>query len=123
MIERPDERERRVAQRRSVNLPVWVEKLPRVSGTPSLVKAQTRDISNRGVYIWIPPLYRLGQRLGLEMDVPPGSFQELGLHLRCTAEVVRVEAPKPPENKSGMGLRILSFETPRPFRWSENEVD
>jgi PilZ domain len=106
--------ERRVALRRSMDIPVWVEKLPSQLGQPSLVSARTRDVSYRGAFLWAPAIFDVGQRLRLEMVVTPDGEQIHGLKICCDAEVVRLQPAKPPERSSGMGVRILSFDTPKP---------
>ena len=106
--------DRRLALRRPMEMPVWVEKQPRNPGHPSLVRARTRDVSHKGAFLWAPPVLCAGQRLRLEMDVGPELGQNLGLNIRCEAQVVRVEPANPPERQAGMAVRILSFSTPRP---------
>ncbi len=106
--------ERRLALRREMEIPVWVEALPRRQNPPALIRALTRDVSNRGAFLWMPPLFAVGQQLHLEMDVPPQSGQTLELRIECDAEVVRVQPPGPENSKAGMAVRIVRFSTPRP---------
>jgi hypothetical protein len=114
MADVPASSNRRTALRREVNLPVWVEKFPLQPNRPSLVRAQTRDISNQGAFLYAPPVFALGQHLRLEMDVGPENQQTLGLKIRCEAQVVRLQQGIPP-NRSGMAVRILKFDVPRPL--------
>jgi PilZ domain len=119
MSEVPAASERRTALRRELSIPVWVEKLPVQPHHPSLVRAQTRDISHQGAFLWVPPLFSLGQQLRLEMDVAPEAEQNLGLKIKCEAEVVRLQPATPLEKTPGMAVRILKFDTPRPLLFPE----
>jgi PilZ domain len=120
MTEVPAASERRIALRRQMDIPVWVEKMPRQPDHPSLVRAHTRDISHRGAFLWAPAIFPLGQRLRLEMNVAPEGEQNLGLKIKCEAEVVRLQPASPPTTSSGIAVRILSFETPRPVPFPED---
>lgn len=101
--------------RRDVEIPVWLEALPRRPGPPSLVKALTRDISNQGAFLWVPPIFTVGQKLRIEMDVSPNPQATLELKLECSAEVVRMEPAHANGGKPGIGVRILEFGTPVPM--------
>lgn len=79
-----------------------------------------RDISHQGAFILAPPIFRIGERLHLQMEVAPELGQTFGLNLRCETEIVRVESPSPPERPSGIGVRILSFDAPRPILFRGN---
>ena len=114
MTERQDLSERRLSLRRPVNIPVWVERLPQLAGQPSLIKSQTRDISNRGAFLWAPPVFQVGQHVRLEMEIEPEFGQNVGLKIRCAAEIFRVEPANPPAAPSGMAVRILGFDIPQP---------
>ena len=119
MTEGPAASERRIALRREMDIPVWVEKQPRLPYQPSLVRAHTRDVSHRGAFLWAPAIFSVGQRLRLEMEVVPEAGQNLGLKISCDAEVVRLQPARPPESPSGVAVRILSFDTPRPVPFPE----
>lgn len=120
MSERPSVPERRVAQRQPIDVVVLIQKEVRSPGPPSLVWAQMLDISHQGAFILAPPIFRVGDRLHLEMDTAPELGQTLGLNIRCETEIVRVEPPSPPENRLGIGVRILSFDAPRPILFQGN---
>jgi hypothetical protein len=111
--------ERRTALRRQLSIPVWIEKLPPQVNHPSLVRAQTRDISYRGAFLLAPAIFPVGQRLHLEMGVATDESQNLGLQIKCEAVVVRLQPALPPEVPSGMAVRIEKFDTPRPVQFPE----
>jgi hypothetical protein len=111
--------ERRTALRRQLSIPVWIEKLPPQINHPSLIRAQTRDISHRGAFILTPPIFNVGQYLRLEMGVATDESQNAGLQIKCEAVVVRLRPPNPPEVPSGIGVRIERFDTPRPVQFPE----
>lgn len=100
--------------RRDMEIPVWVEALPRRPGHPSLIRALTRDISNKGAFLWTAPVFSVGQKLRIEMDVTPDPQAAMELKLDCSAEVVRVQSSPPGGGKAGIGVRILEFNTPVP---------
>lgn len=114
MTESPAASNRRLALRREMEIPVWVEVLPRLPNHP-LYRAFTRDISHQGAFLWVPPVFSLGQKLHLEMEVTPRAGESLELKIECAAEVVRVQPPSPDGGKSGIGVRILRFDAPIPI--------
>ncbi len=111
----PAASERRLALRREMEIPVWVEGLPRRPGQPALLRALTRDISHRGAFLWMQTAFPPGQRLHLEMDAGPENGQDMVLRIECDAEVVRVQPPTSDGGKSGLGVRILRHNTPIPI--------
>jgi hypothetical protein len=115
MIEGSAASERRIALRREMDISVWVEKQPPQPDQPSLVRAHTRDINHRGAFLWAPAIFSVGQRLRLEMDVTSEGGQNFGLKISCNAEIVRLQPASSPESPSGVAVRILSFDTPRPL--------
>ncbi len=119
MTDDPAVSERRTALRRQVSIPVWIEKLPPRVNHPSLVRAQTRDISHRGAFLLAPAIFNVGQPLRLEMGVATDQSQNLGLDIKCEAVVVRLQRAVPPEVPSGVAVRILKFDTPRPVQFPE----
>ena len=119
MTDAPAVSERRTALRRQLSIPVWIEKLPAQVNHPSLVQAQTRDISHRGAFLLAPAIFNVGQRLGLEMGVATDESPNLGLQIKCEAVVVRLQPPIPPDVPSGIGVRIERFDTPRPVQFPE----
>ena len=119
MTEDPAVAERRTALRRQIDLPVWVEELPSRIGRPIIVRGRIRDVSHRGAFLWVPPVFSVGQRLRLEMGVATGEDQNLGLQIKCEAEVVRLQPAVPPGHPSGVGVRILQFDAPRPVQFPE----
>ncbi len=101
--------------RREMEIPVWVEALPRRPGHPALIRALTRDISHRGAFLWVPPVFSLGQKLHLEMEVAPKAGDSLELRIECAAEVVRLRSPSQEGEKAGIGVRFLKFAAPVPI--------
>ena len=82
---------------------------------PFLLEGKIRDISNKGAYLLLPMEFRVGQRVRLEMHVPPEAARSLGLGIQCEAEVIRVDPPAPGGQGRGVAVRILSFQTPEIF--------
>jgi Tfp pilus assembly protein PilZ len=107
--------ERRLSLRNPIDVPVWLERQPGRRQAPSLIKAQTRDVSHKGLFVWAPPVFKVGEHLRLEMNVAPDPNRNLELHLQGEAEVVRIEPPQAPGGRSGFGLRILSFQPATPL--------
>ena len=101
--------ERRQSQRTPMDAAVWLEKTPRFGQSPSLVRARTRDVSNRGLFVWSPLVFQLGEQLQLEMNVTPNPNQHLDLNIKGTAEVVRLEGRESPNGRPGVALKILEF--------------
>lgn len=114
MTELPSAPERRLSHRNEMDIPVLLERQGGNRGAPSLVKARTRDINHQGVFVWAPLIYRVGERLRLEMTVSPDPGRNLQLNIKCEAEVVRVEQPAAPHGRSGLALRILEFQPATP---------
>ena len=114
MTEHLNASERRLSLRNEMDIPVLLERQGRNRGAPSLVKARTRDISHKGVFVWAPLIYQVGERLRLEMTVSPDLNRNLALNIKCEAEVIRVEQPAAPDGRSGIALRILEFQPATP---------
>ena len=94
---------------------VWLEKTQRVGQSPSLVKARTRDVSNRGIFVWAPHVFQLGEHLQLEMNVAPNPEQRLQLNIKGTAQVVRLEGGHSQNDRPGLALQILEFQAVTPL--------
>jgi PilZ domain len=119
MTEDPAVAERRTALRRQINIPVWVEELPSRIGRPVIIQGRTRDVSHRGAFLWVPPVFSVGQRLRLDMGVATDEGHSLGLQIKCEAEVVRLQPAVAPDHPSGVAVRILQFDAPRPVQYPE----
>ena len=113
MTERPEATERRVAPRHPLDVPGLAEREPRSAGTPFLVKVRVRDINHKGAFIWAPPIFRIGERLRVEIEVNPELGHTYGLNITFSGEVVRVESSNGPAQPPGFGIRIIQFDTPR----------
>jgi len=79
--------DRRKTQRESIPLKVRL---------PGGVIAHSRDISEHGLYLKLPPRSRIGAWIAVEVDLP-----RLGLRARALAEVIRTES-----NGSALGVAL-----------------
>jgi hypothetical protein len=80
------------------------------SGRTSLVMGCTRDVSNRGAYLWSPVPFASGESVELKLEVPPDQGRNWTMEIRCQAEVTRVEPSPHGGRHQGVAVRILSFE-------------
>jgi len=66
-------------------------------------KGYTRDISTRGVFVFMNEAPPAGTTVRLEFQFPPLEESSGGLHLKSVGEVVRVET-----NGQGTGFAAVS---------------
>jgi hypothetical protein len=85
--------ERRTVPRRTLALPVRIEMMSSGGRSPTAIEGLTRDVSCKGAYFWGRAVFEVGQRLRLAWSIPPELNRQLGLEIRCTAEVVRLDPP------------------------------
>jgi hypothetical protein len=105
--------ERRACARQTLSVPVLIEHVGRRPGPPFLVRGRLRDISNKGVFLWAPPLFRTGQELRIDLEIPSAAGPSQGLKIGFHAHVVRTEPGEPGTTDSGIAARILRSDTPR----------
>jgi len=97
--------DRREARRFAMTLPVKV--LARDAESPEL-KAQTRDVSYRGLYFLTEARFEYGNEIDFVITLPQQVISAGDVNIRCHGKVVRVE---PTENgKTGIAARIEKYE-------------
>jgi PilZ domain len=96
--------ERRASRRFTMTLPLTVR-----SGEPggSEQQGQTRDVSFRGLYFLSDADYLPGSPIEFILTLPREITLAGDVHIRCFAEIVRVE---PLEEKRGIAARIERYE-------------
>lgn len=104
--------ERRIFSRQALVLPVMVERGSRQAELVSPIAALTRDVSNRGAYLWAQGAFQIGQLLLLSLEVPSVRGRNYTLKVQWEAEVIRVDARRPTERATGVAVRVLRFEKP-----------
>lgn len=88
-----------------MTLPVKV--LARDAESPEL-KAQTRDVSYRGLYFLTEARFEYGNEIDFVITLPQQVISAGDVNIRCHGKVVRVE---PTENgKTGIAARIEKYE-------------
>jgi hypothetical protein len=97
--------ERRSSRRFSLNLPLKV----RAPGetTPAEQRAETRDVSFRGLYFFIEGRYETGMSIEFILTLPKEITLAGDVHIRCFGQVVRVE---PQNGHRGVAARIDRYE-------------
>jgi hypothetical protein len=111
--------ERRTVPRQTLALPVRIEMMSSSGGSPTVIEGLTRDVSCKGAYFWGRAVFEVGQRLRLAWSIPPELNRQLGLEIRCVAEVVRVDPTQPDKPGMGVAIRVLHFETPQVTSWPD----
>lgn len=96
--------ERREARRYSMALPLRV--LSRSPNHPEL-KAETRDVSYRGLYFYVDTGIDIGSEIEFVLMLPKQITLSGDVHIRCRGQVMRVE-----ENgtRQGIAARIDRYE-------------
>ena len=100
-----DGSERREARRFHMTLPMRV--LPREGSSPEL-RAQTRDVSYRGVYFLAEAKFELGSAIEFVISLPRGVTQSEDVSIRCQGQVVRVEPSS--NGRTGIAAKIERYE-------------
>ena len=102
--------------RQAIVLPVCVE-LTFAGGQHSArADGETRDVSNQGAYFRAQGAFKVGQRVHLRLEVPPGQDRKFRLEVFWEAQIVRVEAAKPGEQQLGVAVKVIRGEPPRVLR-------
>jgi hypothetical protein len=99
-----DESDRREARRFTMNLPLRL--LPR-EASGSELKAQTRDVSYRGLYFLVNDDFEVGGEIEFIITLPQQVTQSGDVNIRCRGEVVRVEAV---DGRVGIAAKINRYE-------------
>jgi hypothetical protein len=100
-----DGAERREARRFTMTLPLRVFP-PEASGTE--LKAQTRDVSYRGLYFLTSAKFNVGNPIEFVITLPEQVTQSGDVNIRCHGQIVRVE---PGENGHiGIAAKIDRYE-------------
>ena len=100
-----DSTERREARRFTMTLPLRV--FPHESSGLEL-KAQTRDVSYRGLYFLAEAKFSVGSPIEFVITLPEQVTQSGDVNIRCQGQVVRVE---PSENgRIGIAAKIERYE-------------
>ena len=96
--------ERRASRRFTMTLPLTV----RTGGSDNTERqGQTRDVSFRGLYFLIDAKYDPGSSIEFILTLPREITMAGDVHIRCYAEIVRVE---PHNGRNGVAARIDRYE-------------
>jgi PilZ domain len=96
--------ERRASRRFTMTLPLTV----RSTGTDSSERqGQTRDVSFRGLYFLIDAEFEPGSSIEFILTLPREITMAGDVHIRCFAEIIRVE---PHNGRKGVAARIDRYE-------------
>jgi PilZ domain len=101
----PDSSDRRVARRFVMTLPVRV--MARDSGGKEL-KAQTRDVSYRGLYFLTESPFDYGSEIDFVLTLPEPMIPAGDVNIRCHGRVVRVEPNH--GGRTGIAAKIDRYE-------------
>jgi PilZ domain len=100
-----DGADRREARRFTMSLPMRV--LPREAHSREL-KAQTRDVSYRGLYFLSEARFEVGHEIEFVLTLPQHISRNGEVDIRCQGQVVRVE---PTDNGNlGIAAKIERYE-------------
>jgi hypothetical protein len=97
--------DRREARRFAMTLPVRV--LARDANSPEL-KAQTRDVSYRGLYFLSEARFESGSEIDFILTLPQQMISAGDVNIRCHGKVVRVESTD--NGKTGIAAKIDRYE-------------
>lgn len=100
-----DGAERREARRFTMTLPLRV--FPHESRGIEL-KAQTRDVSYRGLYFLSDAKFSVGNTIEFVITLPEQVTQSGDVNIRCQGQVVRVEPGD--DGQSGIAAKIERYE-------------
>ena len=96
--------DRRASRRFTMSLPLTV----RTNGPDAKErKGETRDVSFRGLYFLADAEFEPGNSIEFILTLPREITLAGDVHIRCAAEVVRVE---PSEGRRGVAARIDRYE-------------
>ena len=101
----PDGADRREARRFNMTLPMRL--LPRDSQSPEL-KAQTRDVSYRGLYFLAEAEFKIGTTIEFILTLPEQVTRSGDVNIRCQGQVVRIESTH--NGRTGVAAKIDRYE-------------
>ena len=101
----PDGADRREARRFNMTLPMRV--LSSDSRSPEL-KAQTRDVSYRGLYFLAEAKFEVGSSIEFVITLPEQVTQSGDVSIHCHGQVVRVESSD--NGHMGVAAKIERYE-------------
>ncbi len=78
-----------------------------------MADGETRDVSNQGAYFWAQGAFKVGQRVHLRLEVPPGQDRKFRLEVFWEAQVIRVEPDKPGAQQMGVAVKVIRGEPPK----------
>ncbi len=97
--------ERRASRRFTLNLPLEVRFPEKDSSAEK--RAQTRDISFRGLYFLLDENHEVGTTIEFVLTLPKEITLAGDVHIRCFGQVVRVEEEN---GRRGIAARIDRYE-------------
>ena len=100
--------ERRLAHRVTLRIPLRFRPLP--NPTTMEQKAESVNISEKGVYFATDFPLKVGTSLELFLNMPQEITGKSPTAVRCTARVVHVQPKIFAGNKSGVGVHIEQYE-------------
>jgi PilZ domain len=101
----PDGADRREARRFNMTLPMRL--LPPDSHSPEL-KAQTRDVSYRGLYFLAEAQFKIGSAIEFVLTLPEQVTRSGDVNIRCHGQVVRIESTY--NGRMGVAAKIDRYE-------------
>lgn len=81
--------------------------LPREGSSPEL-RAQTRDVSYRGLYFLVEAGFELGSTIDFVITLPRQVTQSDDVNIRCQGQIVRVEPSS--NGRTGFAAKIDRYE-------------
>lgn len=96
--------ERRASRRFNMTLPLTVRSTGPGGGER---QGQTRDVSFRGLYFLIDAEFEPGSKIEFVLTLPREITLAGDVHIRCFAEIIRVE---PQNGRRGIAARIDRYE-------------
>jgi hypothetical protein len=112
--EKPNMKERRRARRYQLALAVVLRPLARTKVT-EIVRAETQNVSSRGLYFTSASRLAVGSRFGLTLTLPNEVANGAKVNVDAEARVVRVErASKANAGQVGIGALIETYNIVRP---------
>jgi len=100
-----DGADRREARRYNMALPLRV--LPS-DAKGSELRAQTRDVSYRGLYFLADANFKLDSEIDFVISLPQQVTQPGGVDIRCRGRIVRVDSDS--DGKRGVAAKIERYE-------------
>ncbi len=106
MAEIQQEKDKRATRRFALRLPVTV----RYGETDQEHKAQTRDVSARGICFFLDSAIQAGSNIDFTLTLPPEITLTESIRVRCKGRVVRVEGGGSMNGKMAVAAVIDEYE-------------